>query len=346
MCFRFLKCGVKPEQIGVITPYEGQRAYLVQYMQYQGALHSKLYQEIEIASVDAFQGREKDIIIMSCVRSNEHQGIGFLNDPRRLNVALTRAKYGIIIVGNPKVLSKQPLWNHLLTFYKEQKVLVEGPLTNLKESLIQFAKAKKLINSENPGSHFMNTSMFDAREALVPGSVYDRTNAAINGGQYNYPRSAMPLDMFSRTHDPISYISPERAQATMNNLPVPVGMFMNMAHIPPRFYNQHQQALQARQAQNQRNRRPVTRKGGKVLSQDQTQPFSQSLQLTQGMSQPGLSQPGFSLSQPGLSQAELSQDPYMAEYQSQMDGLLSQDSSYQGDRSTFYQPNAQFSQPY
>ncbi|KAG5892657.1 hypothetical protein JTB14_025451 [Gonioctena quinquepunctata] len=323
---RFLRSGVKPEQIGVITPYEGQRAYLVQYMQYQGSLHSKLYQEIEIASVDAFQG------------------IGFLNDPRRLNVALTRSKYGIIIVGNPKVLSKQPLWNHLLSFYKEQKVLCEGPLTNLKESLIQFAKPKKLINAENPGSHFMTTSMFDAREAMVPGSVYDRTSQPING-QFNYPTRGMPLDMFSRTHDPISYISPERAQAGMN-LPVPVGMFMNMAHIPPRFYNQHQQALQARQQQNPRNRKPPQRQKGRGLSQDHTQPFSQSLQLTQGMSQPGLSQPGFSLSQPGLSQAELSQDPYMAEYQSQMDGLLSQDSTYQGDRSAFYQPSAQFSQPY
>ena len=103
---RFLKNGVGPDQIGVITPYEGQRAFIVSHMQHNGTVNAKLYQEIEVASVDAFQGREKDYIILSCVRSNEHQGIGFLNDPRRLNVALTRAKFGLIIVGNPKVLSK------------------------------------------------------------------------------------------------------------------------------------------------------------------------------------------------------------------------------------------------
>lgn len=195
----------------------------------------------------------------------------------------------------------------------------------------------------------------------------------MNGAQAHNPyfQRNVPIDMFSRTHDTISYISPERAQAAMNNMPVPVGMFMNMAHVPPRFYNQHQQALQARQ--NQRVRRGGTMKGkfgscdvilslffhhdyikkykkkiflignkggnnmrlNKLSQPEQnTQPYSQpGLTLTQGTTQ-GMSQPGFSLSQPGLSQAELSQDSFaVGEFQSQMDGLLSQDSTYQGDRS-------------
>lgn len=72
---KLMKNGVKPLQIGVITPYEGQRAYVVQQMQFNGGMSSKLYEQLEVASVDAFQGREKDFIILSCVRSNEHQGI-------------------------------------------------------------------------------------------------------------------------------------------------------------------------------------------------------------------------------------------------------------------------------
>ncbi|CAG0894471.1 unnamed protein product [Darwinula stevensoni] len=354
---RFLKSGVKPEQIGIITPYEGQRAYLVQYMQYQGSYHMKLYQEVEVASVDAFQGREKDIIIMTCVRSNEHQGIGFLNDPRRLNVALTRARYGIIIIGNPKVLSKQALWTHLLSFYKENHVLVEGPLTNLRESTIQFAKPRKLINTSNPGTHFMSTAMFDAREAMTPGSVYDRTSHLnpMNNFYHQRPRSSLLSagDIYSRTHDRLAFISPEHASQALGNLPVPVGMFLNMSHVPPRFYQQHQQAIQGR------GNRPGTKPGMRVgqmgrgkpgngrimthLSQGSQEAHTQDgTPLTQGGLSQGMSQPGFgSLSQGGLSQPELSQDSYLiGEFQSQMDGLLSQDSTYQGDRGSAFLPGA------
>ena len=122
----FFNAGLRPDQIGIITPYEGQRAFIMNYMQRHGQLDPSFYKEIEVASVDSFQGREKDFILFSCVRSNEASGIGFLNDPRRLNVALTRAKYGLIILGNAKVLSKHDLWNNLLNEYKNQGTLVEG----------------------------------------------------------------------------------------------------------------------------------------------------------------------------------------------------------------------------
>ena len=136
ICTVYLKQGILPEQIGVITPYEGQRAFVVSHMQRNGALRSELYASIEVASVDSFQGREKDYIIVSCVRSNENQGIGFLKDPRRLNVALTRAKYGVIIIGNAKLLARDPLWNSLLMHYQERDLVVEGPLNNLTPSSI------------------------------------------------------------------------------------------------------------------------------------------------------------------------------------------------------------------
>jgi regulator of nonsense transcripts 1 len=67
-----------------------------------------------------------------------------------LNVALTRAKYGLIIIGNAKVLSRQLLWHHLLVNFKENECLVEGPLNNLKSSPINFPKPKPLTNQHMP----------------------------------------------------------------------------------------------------------------------------------------------------------------------------------------------------
>lgn len=149
-----LRSGVKPSQIGVITPYEGQRAHLVSNLKRN--LAQDVAEALEVASVDSFQGREKDYIIFSCVRSNEsgennqfesrggnwssqnmnrpQANIGFLSDPRRLNVALTRARYGLILIGNPRLLAKQPLWHNLLLHFSNQGCLVEGQLAALKPS--------------------------------------------------------------------------------------------------------------------------------------------------------------------------------------------------------------------
>ena len=138
VCTTLLKAGVNAGQIGVITPYQGQRAHLVLHMARTGPLRQALYKEIEVASVDSFQGREKDYIIVSCVRSNDHQGIGFLADPRRLNVALTRAKYGMIVLGNARILARVPLWHALISHYKDNACVVEGPLLNLQPTLLSF----------------------------------------------------------------------------------------------------------------------------------------------------------------------------------------------------------------
>ncbi|KAL7539315.1 hypothetical protein ACHAXR_009176 [Thalassiosira sp. AJA248-18] len=143
-----LKMGVESSQIGCITPYDGQKKYVQEHMRRSGSLAASVYEAIEVNSVDAFQGREKEIILVSCVRSSETQGIGFLSDPRRLNVALTRARLGLVLLGNPRVLSKNPLWAALLLHFKEHECLVEGPLNNLQQSFMTFARPRRNIQSD------------------------------------------------------------------------------------------------------------------------------------------------------------------------------------------------------
>ena len=115
---KLIQVGVKPENIGIITPYLAQKFFL--------SRDEHIRKEVQISSVDGFQGKEKDYILISCVRSNEDVGIGFLSEINRINVAITRARYGMVICGNEKTLRTNPDWKKLLDFYKEKKVMVTG----------------------------------------------------------------------------------------------------------------------------------------------------------------------------------------------------------------------------
>lgn len=99
---------IEDEQIAVITPYKAQAKKLQQ-----------LFSTIEIDTVDAFQGREKDVVILSFVRSNKHGNIGFLKDFRRLNVSISRAKSKLILIGNMTLLRTNDMYEYLLDMIEE-----------------------------------------------------------------------------------------------------------------------------------------------------------------------------------------------------------------------------------
>ena len=109
----YLSDGVNEDAIGIISPYADQ-VKMIQDMT-----------PVEVKTVDGFQGREKEIIIISTVRSNEHGNIGFLSDLRRLNVAITRAKRKLIIIGNKDTLIHNPTYARLIEFVENENVMVK-----------------------------------------------------------------------------------------------------------------------------------------------------------------------------------------------------------------------------
>ncbi|MFN8433727.1 MAG: AAA domain-containing protein [Anaerolineales bacterium] len=100
--------GVSAEQIAVISPYSAQVKLLRQ----------KLNQTLEIDSVDGFQGREKDVMVVSLVRSNPEGEVGFLADTRRMNVALTRAKRKLVVIGDSATITAHPFYEKLVKYFE------------------------------------------------------------------------------------------------------------------------------------------------------------------------------------------------------------------------------------
>ncbi|XP_041364413.1 uncharacterized protein LOC121379827 [Gigantopelta aegis] len=109
--------GVEPAMIGVITLYKAQVFKVMALLHSSRLSKHKELKVIQVSTVDAFQGGERDIIILSCVRSNS---LGFIDSDKRMNVALTRARHHLLIVGNLKNLSRNSLWAKVLQHCEEQ----------------------------------------------------------------------------------------------------------------------------------------------------------------------------------------------------------------------------------
>ncbi len=104
--------------VGIISPYKVQTQYLRQQIRKREAF-KPFRQVISVNTVDGFQGQERDIILISLVRSNENGQIGFLSDLRRMNVAMTRARMKLIIFGDKSTLQHHTFYQKLIQYVDE-----------------------------------------------------------------------------------------------------------------------------------------------------------------------------------------------------------------------------------
>lgn len=116
---------LKGEEIGIIAPYTSQVLLLREMV------------DVEVSTVDGFQGQERDYIILTLVRCNDREEFGFLDNEKRLNVALTRCKKGLVIVGDSRTFRRSNLFQKLFRFLKTNSLCLDP------EALKEFIKGKE-----------------------------------------------------------------------------------------------------------------------------------------------------------------------------------------------------------
>ncbi|KQJ96146.1 uncharacterized ATP-dependent helicase C29A10.10c [Brachypodium distachyon] len=140
--------GGKKVSVGIITPYKLQLKCLQR--EFEEVMNTEEGKDIYINTVDAFQGQERDVIIMSCVRASNH-GVGFVADIRRMNVALTRARRALWVVGNANALMQSEDWAALVTDAKARKCFMD--LDSIPKDFLAMK-----ISSNTPGRNSSNNT--------------------------------------------------------------------------------------------------------------------------------------------------------------------------------------------
>lgn len=191
-------------KIGIISPYKEQ----VQKMrkEFTKFFGGSITKSIDFNTIDGFQGQEKEIIILSCVRADgsHNSGVGFLKDFRRMNVALTRAKTSIWILGHQKSLRKSKLWSDLI-----QNAVDRGCYE---------AACTGFLNPNNRHAQEMLRKYKSAGSQSMPDQV--QKNEQIESGQHKPSVSKEEVKDIKHHSDPEDDYDPSTAFAPVKKKPV------------------------------------------------------------------------------------------------------------------------------
>ena len=138
-------------KVGIITPYKSQlRELRARFSQRYG---ESIFSTIEFNTTDAFQGRESEVIIFSCVRASVHRGIGFLSDIRRMNVGITRAKSSLWVLGNSESLMQGDFWNRLIEDARRRgRFSGTEAMELLKKPMLKLDSGPVITNGRSPAA--------------------------------------------------------------------------------------------------------------------------------------------------------------------------------------------------
>ena len=186
-------------KVGIITPYKGQLKELkVRFSQRYG---QDILSMVEFNTTDAFQGRESEIIIFSCVRAST-KGIGFLNDVRRMNVGLTRAKCSLWVLGNSQSLVQGEFWCGLVEDAEERNLYTDGDILSLLRRPLLTEEMKKDdvemvdTNANNvvvTGSRRLSASSPSLSESSARRPSVVLKSSSLDAKQNSTPRGPTPI---------------------------------------------------------------------------------------------------------------------------------------------------------
>uniref|UniRef100_A0A0E0M547 Cytochrome b561 domain-containing protein n=1 Tax=Oryza punctata TaxID=4537 RepID=A0A0E0M547_ORYPU len=213
---KFLRAnGGKKASVGIITPYKLQLKCLQR--EFEEVMSTEDGKDIYINTVDAFQGQERDVIIMSCVRASNH-GVGFVADIRRMNVALTRARRALWVVGNASALMQSEDWALLIADARARKCFMD--LDSIPKDFLAMKisntpgrnSSNNIRNMRTSGPRPRHLEMLpDSRVSMRPDED-ERSNSVPRNGSYrNLDDLGRPGD---RSRDNLPFGMPRRPNSS------------------------------------------------------------------------------------------------------------------------------------